>query len=327
MKKKYLLTTISLLYLVALQAQQIEKILEVPWNTENGIKTELHPAGNYGLSEFAMVSENEVAFLCDVEQKVKIYNLNNQELTYEFAYDHGNKNFTYDQENGLFYIIDWEYLYVHCKDGSLNRKIEYNNVELPTFKELKALDNHVYITSNQVTYPVVRYGEPVDPTEQIANAIDGRILNDGYYANNPGFSKGYNTSFQITKNGITTDYTIDLSKNSSGISPLGVLEDYIVLIEYYTKDGEPYNYLNYLLIYSKSRQRIINKVNIPKIHYTFVSNKFKVANNKVYHLITTPDNALLFKISFSNLKSTVPEKSQYPDYLDYEFHYNRDLQY
>ena len=90
----------------AFSQNNLQKILELDWNTKNGLKSTLTNIANRGLKEYAFVDEDKVAIFSDSERKIKIFQTQTNKLISEFDIPFSVRRFTYDTVNDIFYFCD-----------------------------------------------------------------------------------------------------------------------------------------------------------------------------------------------------------------------------
>ncbi|MCK9207370.1 MAG: hypothetical protein M0P66_09690, partial [Salinivirgaceae bacterium] len=309
-------------------AQEFEEKLRIPWNTKNGINTELFTSSNRGLLDFEMVNNNTVALLCDVEHKVKIFDISTDSMISEFYFNHGASSFSYDRVASLFYITDYDCIYVYCADGSFQNKIIINKDDqyIPPVVNTYAYNQNFEIqASNQFSYTIIKNGNILSKKDQITSRYEGWKLNDGTICNYTGRIIDGVVKVNLFIDNETKELIIKTGVNSIGIDPVGKIDNLLVLTETYVKGNEQYNFYQRLVLYSLNDNKIVLKQEIPRICYTYQKRNIKVFNNKIYQLITTPDNARLLEYNayYSKTKGNIELK--YPNDLNYDYHYNFHL--
>ena len=323
--KLFIILLIVALNSYNLISQQVEKLIDVPWNTEGGIQTKWATEGNYGnfgIQDFEVLNNEEVAIYASLENKMKIYNFQNEELTYEFSITDDVSSFTYDNLSELFYIVTHSNrIQVYCKMGAFMKSIPLHP-QIGTPSIIKFDDGNIYVSMHYTSYPIVKNGVVLSPAEQINESVKGRIIGDGFFYIDSLVSDN-SIKFLYVKQGeefiASIIYFNDVFVS---ITPLFLINNELGFDICLKKlENNKLKYYHKIINYSLSSNYNIFELDVPKIKYLTMFRNFKEFDGNVYNLITTPDGAKLFRINDMGLKCT----GSYPEELNYEYDYHDEL--
>ena len=178
------------------------------------------------------------------------------------------------------------------------------------------------ISGDQKSYKIIANGKPVEINQQRNNPLDGILLNDNYVVK---LKRLTDTSFVIlnSHNSNNFDSSLIYLKNLTyGIDPIAIEIGNLICIQYYSDSTGGIISRNILDVNLKNN-RIDGFFKVPDILYTEIFNDFIFFKDAFYHFLTTPNNALLFKIFDQNsFKSSGLRNISYPPNLNYNFHYH-----
>lgn len=316
--EKVLVLLVFVLNPLLSNAQYVENILHVPFDTIGGIKTEISLT-TYGLKGFSMMDSNRVALLCDSERKVKIFDLRTSKMLYEFPTLNSPSHITFDPIKSVFYIGDKDKVLIYNTDGFTKTSISFDNKDFILY-DIVVNNDDVYIQGvRQIYTPIIDENLNQSIKSQNWNKLSGQILDENmsistYSANNK--NGKYNLS--INTKDISTNFEIPIQNDSSKVLfPIGLIETSLIVMERCGNNMD----VESLIIYDLETRKRINHIFIPQIEFTYLTNSIQIHNNNIYHLLSTPDGAYLFKISPpAEKQSTEYEFKGYPNKFDYSYH-------
>lgn len=328
MKKICLVLYLMLFVLFEISAQlqkvdenNIKELIEIKWNTDDGIFVQNDLSGRYGLAGFEIINENEMAALCSFEKKVKIFNIETGLLSYQFEIFHPVGRFTYDSKNQKFYISADFKIYEYSLTGDLLNQFDYSRSFL-FISKIKVVKGSLYLlTSNNKTNQLTINGIPIPVNEQKSTMIEYGIWDNSTIVRINSVDKH---NFNIVVNNGDFDY-IDTHVNRSDrigsvylIGKVGLI--YYIMLENIV-NADPIKTIRKVLLFSGESKSIVKEIEIPNICFTNLHHDFKVRNGNLFHLLTTPEKAILIKICTDSILS---KSTKYPDKYNYEYHYNID---
>jgi len=147
---KFKVITVFLLGLAwippASPAHNVVQLTKIQYGGNQGIEINKTFSGNYGVASFIITEENEVAVLCNVERKIKIFKIDTGELSSDFSTLLIPDDFTYGLD--LFFVLSDYHVYVYQKDGTsvlqfpINRSFQF-------IERLYVEDDALYILSSK----------------------------------------------------------------------------------------------------------------------------------------------------------------------------------
>jgi hypothetical protein len=311
----------------------MEKVIEIPWNTEDGCKLEKFPEGNYGISSFQIINDNKLAVLCDIERSVKVYDLETKNLTHFFYHDEMSLCYllSYSNKTKEFYLFNNNKILSYSKNGSFIKSIDVSKKILDKgIVQLKVQNDNLYaVCGYRTTYTLIENGSSLTPEKQEATKTDGVYDEKGHV-------------IKIDKTG-KTDFDIISSENPNKKYPLSFDWDYSTDVKYIGGNDEFFAFVVYyltpdkkmksnLVFYSREKNQTINKITIPSIYYTRQYNAIEFHNNTIYQLFTKPTHAVLLKYNYGVTKSPDIDNTfdfDYPkEFLDFDMkdHYDSEDQ-
>ena len=325
-KNKHIIIFCFLLLMHISFAQSFEIVLSVPWDTIGGISTYLSNSSNYGVSDFIIIDDNTVALLCNVENKVKVYNCNKNTLLYDFSLVKSVDHIAYDKENKMFYLDDYKQVYCYCADGSLKKEIEINRGGKLLTEDIIAENGNLIISNPILAGRIVENGRIISVSEQLQKRKNmAYIGNDVYvnYSKKPENGKAY---INLYKNDtIFQSFVIDVEERYSTPLPIGISDNIFVYFQIYHPE-DFYQGCSYRLgYYSLSSNAIIDTITTPSIHYTAQKTEYIVDDEYLYYLITAPDSLYVLrkKVNEITSKSSSVDKTIFPEKFNYQYHYNK----
>ncbi len=315
------------------QKHYYEPILEIPWNTENGIETEWNYMYHSGIQSFKMLSNNKVAVYGQVNQAIKIYDIQKDSNIISFNLPkRGFQEWTYDTASYLFYIYFNRNIHVYCYDGTfikqpeINKKIIFN---VPY--SLDVIDSKLYYSTSVGIYQLANKGEFLPPKQQLQYNLNfpGIIAFDSmlYDINNIDGNKLY---FEYGKLGEErTKMTAYFNHEIRSASLLAIRGGrlYFKTSEIIkTKDGQ--KFYTRIIEISKVTGNVLSEIVLPNIKYVYLEKRIEAFNNNIYYLLTTPENAKLFKLLPDKIEKNDPpvfNNIAFPPSLDYEYNYMDEI--
>jgi PKD repeat protein len=325
MKSIYVSLCIIVILLPSICAQQndkgganIKELIEVKWNNENGITLKNYPAGKIGIVDYLLINAIEVAFLCKVEKKIKIYNSLTDSLLRQFSINSYPLKFAYDSQRQQFYILDsYSKIYQYSFEGELLGSFEIN----PNFKfyeRLESINGSIYLlTADQNSFLLVSKGINLSKEEQIQSKKSGWILSNNLFGRT-NITGTHNYSLEI----LTEEKEIIFYKEFQNIEKidigtiriLGSSDSLYYLLLDYMLSNNPNRAGRRLIVYSQIIDSIIQQLDLPNINFSLIRNDIKFINESIFHLLMTPQNAILFEL-FTESKN----KIIYPEEYNYEY--------
>lgn len=305
------------------EGNNIKELMEIDWNTEDGITLRDYPEGRLGIAGYEFISSDEVAFLCKVEKKIKIFSIETGLITNQFSINHYPRRFTYDSTNRRFYILDFGKVYEYSKEGALISSFKINK-EFKFIARLESFNGNVYLLSaNQYTYQLTNNGAILSTDEQLQSRKTGWILNENVFGRT-NIKDAYtytveirNNSTVVTKKDFITSERIDVGT----IRLIGSSGNLFYLMLDYVLPENPARAGRRLIVFSGDTESIIQQVDLPNINYSIVRNVVKTFGEKIFHLLLTPQNAVLFEPFYESFNKSV----NYPEKYNYEYFGNSEI--
>lgn len=303
--------------------QCLEKLIEIPWNTENGLKTAMDFDGIYGLKGFEIVDSNHVAIFSDVEKKIIVFDYNSGKISESFLVDKPVARFAYDKERKRYYFADFSYkTHIYDSEGKYLNNFQINQ-EILTVYRLIAENGNLYAIFRQKTYQLVKNNHIITLDGQKNFIKNGELINDGIYVKRERINDSiYSFSYFKYLTPINT-IKIKVPENTSGLKPLYINDEFVIFLMY-TDNNDIKNFKVYkkLVKVDLTNGSILSLFNIPRIEYTFTQNQIEYSLSNIYHILSTPDKAILFKINLKELEKINENECKYPKEFNYEFHYS-----
>ncbi len=327
-KSIYILTLFLLLTgFTGFSERVMEKVIEIPWNTEGGCKVEKLPSGNYGISSFQIISENELAVLCEAENMIKIYDLKNNNLSYQFSFDKKSscQLFRYSEKLKLFYLYDnnKREIMVLTRDGKLIKKFPVSrNVSREGIVQLQVFDDNLKVVCGyRTTFTLIKNGSSLSPEKQEETMMDGVIDGKGHMIKIDKIGK---TDFEvISSDSPKKKYTLSFDWDSTtDMKYIGGNDYFFAFVVIHLTPEENKSFQSKLVFYSRINNKINNSIDMPHIHFTSQYNSIEFFNHTIYQLFTKPTHAVLLKYRYGVINSSDFDKAfdfDYPqEFLDFE---------
>ena len=300
-------------------AHKVTKVFSVNYRPVDGITVNNTFSGNYGIVSFTSIDQDEMAFLCSVEKKVKIFNTESGRLIRSFSIHSIPRDFAY--ADGSFYILSNNRISQYRANGTKVMDFPINN-EFKFIDRLQLIDGKLLVlTSEGNSYTVLDNGTPIDPETQRDEIIQGWIFRRGFSLNT---LKVDPSEFIINffENGEKTQERHFYTDRKLGCAiVIGMIKNAIYIDVQYITNEIPLRVEREIWIYSSDENRIIDIVSPPDCYYLTMKRDFYSNEDGIVQLITTEDRAELLKLSFDrSLKKTT-----YPEDLNMRYHYNHHL--
>jgi len=300
------------------QGNNIKELMEIEWNTEDGITLKDYPSGRLGIAGYEIISNNEVAFLCKVEKKIKIFNIETGSITNQFSINHYPKRFTYDSINQKFYVLNRKKIDVYGVEGQQIISFEINK-KFQFIVRLESFNGNVYLLSaEQYTYQLTNNGVVLYAEDQLQTRTTGWILNENIYGRTY-IKNPYTYTLEILENNtVVTSKDFSINKKIGTVKLIGNSGDlYYIRLSYFLQEA-PIKSGSRLIIFSKNSETIVQQIDLPNITYTRNRDDIKTFGEKLFQLLTTPQNAVLFELC----NESFTENVLYPEKYNYEYHFN-----
>ena len=300
------------------QGNNIKELMKIEWNTEDGIMTKNYQSGRLGIIGYEIISNNEVAFLCKVDKKIKIFNIETGSITNQFSINHHPKRFIYDSINKKFYVLDRYKIDVYGVEGQQSSSFELNK-KFEFIKRLESFNGNVYLLSaEQYTYQLTNNGVVLDAENQLQTITTGWILNENIYGRTY-IKDPYTYTIEILENNtVVTNKDFSCNKKIGTVKLIGNSGDLYYIRLSYSLQEVPIKTGARLIIFSKNSETIVQQIDLPNITYSKFRGDIKPFGEKLFQLLTTPNNAVLFELC----NESFTENVLYPEKYNYEYHYN-----
>lgn len=298
-----------------------KEVLTIPWNreTKGSLKTAMNPHGSFGVKSFVFLNDKEIALLSNIEKKVKIYNYKNSNYLREFNLEKSFKDFTYDKKNKVYYFYEQFKIHIYSEEGEFIEKFDYDKRAIRFVRRIRTYNGNLFLlTSKGHSYQITNQTNPIEVSEQKTKSTKGWLLGNGEFAFT---KKKTEKEYEIVIYG-KKEYrkAIKFEHKIGAIEVVDATKDYYYLyIGYYKDNG--LETANKIVIYSIKENSFVDIIDVPNITYTNIRYPVSCNNEKVFHLISTPENLTLLKLgadpSLMNLS--------FPKKYDYEYHYLKEL--
>ncbi len=315
------------------QKQYYDPILEIPWNTEDGIETEWNYMYHSGITSFKMLNKNEVAVYGSVNHAVKIYNITKDSNVISFNLPKGGfQEWTYDTEKNVFYIYFNRAISMYCYDGTFIKRPELNEAYLTgVINDLNIINSKLFFETGSGFYKLSENGMFVPPEEQLNTKLNltGTIAFDSilYDINTiDGNRLDYEYGAMGSKR---TKMTAYFKHETRSASPLIIKGDRI-FFAYSSRinmNGER-KLFTFISEISLSTGHVMSELKLPNIRYVYLEKTLESFNGNIYYLLTTPGNAKLFKLLPDDIQPNDPPVFDNIDFspsLDYEYNYMDEI--
>ncbi len=279
-------------------------------------KSVKYPHGNIGVASFALMDSNRIAILCEESRLIKIYEQNSNKLLKEIKIAHSVNNIGFSDWTQCFYLSERDKLYEYSFRNDSLRIININK-KIDGIWEYISLDSNLYVKTSKGNFLVMQNGNPISVEDQLNGSRQDIIINSETSVN---YTKRLR-SFEVNEYNSDTSYKyfINTKEESAHYRFIASLDKEFIFIKYLSQDKGKIFIGNYMTI-SKKDKSISIYSELPNIYYTSIFKSFEISEEKLYHLISTPYSILVFEIQLDKLK-----KFSYPDSLNYNFHFNRDM--
>lgn len=303
---------------VFIKAQDYKIILSVPWNAPDGIPTSLSISRNSGVSDFTIIDENTIALLCDVEEKVKVYDCSKNTLLHEFSLNNSVNHIAYDKEKKIFYLDDYEYMYCYCYDGTFIRKVEINRNRKLITEDIIAEDGNLIISNPIQAGMIIENGRVISTSEQLQKRKNMAYLGNNIYTDYSKKSVNGKAHISLYKNDtIIHSFDMDVEESYSAPLPIGIAGNIFVYFQIrYPKHGIAYR----LAYYSLDSGAVVDTITTPSIYFTSQKTKYIVDDGMLYNLITAPDSLYIVKKEITSKSSSI-KNNHFPERFNYYYHY------
>jgi len=312
MKKIFILIIIAVSLLTSIKS--FSQIATFDWNTNHGFPYQQNFGANYGITSFCKVSNNVFAFLSDVDNKVRVFDTQSQQMISEFEAGFRPSDITFYDNN--FYISDGRNINFFDFNGQLTNTLKLSK-EIRTVYALKVIDGHVFVmTPDQKSWLVINNGQTLN------KAIEYQ-----------GWMTSLNTSYKTTR---VSDfvYEIEQYKNNKLINIqsfntnqkigsvifAGISENTLWLdIDFITRELPLKTERYFFGISTDGSFNLVSQIQIPDIYYISMKHDFTADSENIYFMLTKPSNAELYTINPS--KSNIFDSNLYSQ----NYHFNDNV--
>jgi len=322
MYKKITTTSFLLLFfniLPLFAAHKVTKVFTLSYQPLDGITVTKTFSGNYGILSFTSIAPDKIAFLCNVERKVKIFSTATGQLEHSFSIPFTPQDFTY--ADGFFYILSHNRISQYHTDGT--RQMDFPiSEEFKFIDRLQFIDEKLYVlTSEGKSYAVLDHGTPIDPGRQPNEIVPGWLFRRGFSlntvkVNDSGFI--LNLFENATKQ---QERYFHVDKKLGCVTVIGIFDQLVYLDLQVITNVIPLKIERNIRAYSLEEDRIVDIVHPPDCYYLYLKRDINMQGDEINQLITTEQSAELVNLSFDRtLKKTI-----YPECLRKQYHYNEHL--
>ena len=297
----------------------VTEVCKSPWNTPTGIPYAQGPGYNQGITSFAPLEDNKVAYLSGATSEILIVNCNTGQINSRFAVPFAPRDFVYD--NGTFYVLSEYLLSMFTVTGLKISDIKYST-EFVGVERIERANNETYLQlPDGSSIAIESDGKPIQRNKKF-----GWVSRDGSrsYLSLVTGTNSYSVEYDRT-DGTSAIQKFTSDKKVAGLYFLGTSNGE-VWIDLQTYIAEvPIRIERTLIgIDFSGTPKIVSSIALPNIYYVF-TNRDIIANPKgVFDLVTAEDGVHLFLLNHvTNAKSHI---NGYPkSLLDHSYHYNDHL--
>lgn len=300
-------------------AHKVNIYTSIPNYGSNRISKCSTSSGIYGVTSFDFISEDKIALLCSSERKIKIFNLNANQMISEFQTDFFPEDFAYGY-SGYYILSDYS---LHCIDdnGKKLKQIKINE-EFKFIDKIKTIDNSLYIlTSDGNSYKIIDNGNPIDPEYQSNYFTPGWLINKSMSVNSIK-NDDHNFALNIFMNSkLLKEKIISVDQKLGSAVIVGATDSIVYIDVQYIIEDIPLKIKRSIFAYSLSNENIIDKIEIPDNYQFYTKHDVTIYKNNLIKLISLQDRTDLLKLTYNSESS----KTSFPLQYNREYHYNYNL--
>lgn len=317
MKKYIIICFLIISQVVYSQVSTIEKIVEFDWNTADGLKFENSFDGNYSFSSFQIIDNKQIAFLSNMERKIKVFDLKTGKFVSEFVTTSVPYDFAYN--NRKFYVQTNNSILIFNFDGILVKQINYPKT-IYDIERIQLIDNDLYILiPNGKSILIAKNDEAIENVE-----YKGWIFMPDTFCN---VVKMSDYAFQIeilNSNGILLQKQFPVADiHLLSVKPTQFEKNLLYIDIEYFNESEPLKIHRKIWCIDTKSTSAVNSVTIylPDIYFTSQKHDIVIENNQYFHIVSAPEKCYVMKHIF-DAENKISEL-KYPSYLlDRQYHYN-----
>mgnify|MGYP005850095331 CR=1 FL=1 len=291
------------------QSLNVTEIFTKNWSATDAPQKRLEPDGQYSFTSYEVLqSKNEIAFLSSVSSEIITYDITTSRRKKVIQIEVAPNDFTYYENT--FYVLYDKAINLYKYNGELIETIKLPKA-FDNEHDMRVIDGNIYIlTADEKTFRVSNNDFEEVSDHWIFNSnsrVHVTVNREGTFTIR-GNNKGENFSGEV-----------NLHSRIASVVPIGIIGDKVYLrFEKFISES-PIKVEPRLVVYSIASGNIVHNQKLPDVFYTYIKNDFEYSNDKLYHIISSPNNIQLFELAH-NIHSG---NKNYPvELLNQQYHYN-----
>jgi len=288
------------------------------WDEQSGLHYKQVPGFNLGVTSFAVIDKNKIAFLSDASNEIVIKSQSPDSILSRFPVLTAPRDFTYD--NGNFYVLGESQVGVYDVTGKMVRSISYP-ASIVGVERITRYNNATYLLlPSGYSAEIESAGNVIQPLGHI-----GWITSSGNYVYTKISGNTYSVKV-VTADGKVFEKSFTADKKVGGVYVVGSTTDRIVLDVQTFITESPIQVERHVVSIGFSTSgigEIASTIKVPDCYYVLSNKELSVsADGSVTNMVSSPQGVYVF-----SLKETTNEKTQnYPDaLLAVRYHFNDHL--
>lgn len=298
----------------------VQEISVTPYSDSGGLPYTQVPGYNLGISSLQVINDSIVSYLADATGEIINVNMVDGGILSRFPVIPNAHDFVFNEN--AFYVFGRNILNKYNWTGEI-----LTNTSIETIYE----DAMHIVCVNQKRILVLPNGNTVG-IEENSLAIN-EIPKPGFQCEDGAIVRAYikdDKNYVVEWIGAKWDNTKILTFEGNyptgSINVVGKIGNivYVDIQNYLTKSPISVERQLIAIDFSQRSPRMVAKIIIPDVYYTYCNKGFSIYNGNIYHIISAPDGVHLFKIAIATGSSKAID---YPlPIRNLHYHYNYYLE-
>lgn len=288
----------------------VAEVKSVPWG-ENGIQYLMVPGENLGVTSFS-VADSTITLLSNSSNEVITLNKSTSGIHSRFRLSYSPLDIAADKDR--YYILGDQGLSIYSGNGE---KLHQIGVDSPLLRNTV----NIY-RKHDSTFANVTAALHI-PLESNSERIGNPALTDSNF--NPAIDISADTTYLVTPDFHDSDHgTYSLTTHHKVAAVYLIYSDAknLILDEQTWLSQAPISVERHLVWIVRLAHPVVARLKIPNCYYVRVTKDFVYNNGAVYQLLTSPEGARIFKLTFNFER----KGTGYPGPINScQYHYNDHL--
>ncbi len=293
-------------------AWAVEPTLSVGWDEVSGVPYSQVPGANLGAVAFAVISDTQIALLCNNVNEVRVFSTTSNDLLQKFTVGFSPRDIVF--LDSTYYVMFDHQITVHSAEGQIRDTIPIPS-DVRRFTRLAVIENAVWLWLSSGNSLLIQKDGIAVKEERV-----GWIGPTGDFI----YARITDGLADVALNGTRENESIrfGMSKKIAGIFPIGLEQDRIILdVQTFIAENPVEIERHYVAVAVGAGD--VTMLKAPDVYYVHSDRDIlQDGRGGIWNMVTAPDGVHVFRL---NACANAPCIGYPQDLMELEYHFNYHL--